>query len=81
MVLPALTQWLQRQNPENVILPIANPEAYLQALENENRQLRITGLTTKRAEPYFFVIDKIYISLSTLASQDSTPKGTIHNPA
>jgi len=43
----------------------------LKALEDDTRQIRITGLTTRRAEPYFFGIDEIYISLTTLASQEA----------
>jgi formylglycine-generating enzyme required for sulfatase activity len=42
----------------------------LKDLEDDTRQIRIKGLKTKRAEPYFFGIDEIYIPLTT---QDKSP--------
>jgi formylglycine-generating enzyme required for sulfatase activity len=50
-------------------------DSYLEALQDQTRQIRIKGLNTKRAEPYFFGIDEIYIPLTTLASQDLVRKG------
>jgi hypothetical protein len=38
-------------------VPYRDPDTYLKALEDETRQIRIKGLRTKRAEPYFFGID------------------------
>ena len=48
-----------------------DPETYLEKLEDATRQIRITGLKTKRTEPYVFGIDEIYIPLKTLASQET----------
>jgi formylglycine-generating enzyme required for sulfatase activity len=52
-----------------------DPDTYLKALEDQMRQIRVRGLKTKRAEPYLFGIDEIYIPLTTLASQDVARKG------
>jgi formylglycine-generating enzyme required for sulfatase activity len=43
----------------------ADDAVYLQYLEDDTRQIRIRGLKSKRAEPYFFGIDEIYIPLTT----------------
>ncbi len=51
-------------------LSFRDPDTYLRALEDDTRRIRITGLTTKRAEPYFFGTDEIYIPLTTLASHE-----------
>ena len=69
LVVQALADW-QRRHPSQAVLPEGDPEAYLKALEDDTRQIRITGLATKRAEPYFFGIDEIYIPLTTLASHE-----------
>ena len=71
LVSAALFVARPRLHPSHEALPEGDPEAYLTALENDTRQIRITGLTTRRAEPYFFGIDEIYISLTTLASQEA----------
>lgn len=70
LVSPALSVEWQRRHPTHAVLPEGDPEPYLKALEDDTRQIRITGLATKRAEPYFFGIDEIYIPLTTLASQE-----------
>jgi formylglycine-generating enzyme required for sulfatase activity len=69
LVVQALAEW-QRRHPTHEAIPEGDPETYLKALEDDTRQIRITGLATKRAEPYFFGIDEIYISLTTLASHE-----------
>ena len=43
-----------------------DPETYLQALYSDTCQIRVTKLKSKRAEPYFFGIDEIYIPLNTV---------------
>ncbi len=67
LVSEALSAWRQR-NPQ---VPPAterhDPETYLKLLEDNTRQIRIKALKTKRAEPYVFNIDEIYISLSTIS--------------
>ncbi|MSV27236.1 MAG: NACHT domain-containing protein [Bryobacterales bacterium] len=63
----------------DVLQPEKDPDAYLKVLEENTRTIRITGLTTKRAEPYFFGIDEIYIPLSTLGSHGAgAVRGTEH---
>lgn len=61
------------------VLPWEDPDPYLKALEDDTRQIRITGLTTKRAEPYFFRIDEIYITLTTLAGHEMSRKGAVRD--
>src|SRR5579885_1441348 len=56
LVSEALADWSKR-HPSIVSAPPGDPEIYLKALEDDTRQIRITGLKTKRAEPYFFGID------------------------
>jgi formylglycine-generating enzyme required for sulfatase activity len=77
LVSEALTAWRQRHHPAHEALPEGDPEAYLKALEDDTRQIRITGLTTRRAEPYFFGIDEIYISLTTLSSHETSHPGAV----
>ena len=77
LVSEALAAWRQRHHPAHEALPEGDPEAYLKALEDDTRQIRITGLTTRRAEPYFFGIDEIYISLTTLASHEASHPGAV----
>ncbi len=69
LVVQALADW-QRRHPAHEVIPEGDPETYLKTLEDDTRQIRITGLATKRAEPYFFGIDEIYIPLTTLASHE-----------
>jgi formylglycine-generating enzyme required for sulfatase activity len=75
LVVQALAEW-QRRHPTHEVVPEGDPEPYLKALEDDTRQIRITGLATKRAEPYFFGTDEIYIPLTMLASQEK-PSGEI----
>jgi hypothetical protein len=70
LVSEALAQWRGRQHPMIATATYRDPETYLRALEDETRQIRIKGLKTKRAEPYFFGIDEIYIPLTMLASHE-----------
>ena len=70
LVAEALNAWRRRHHPVTASTAPQDPESYLKALEDDTRKIRITGLTTKRAEPYFFGIDEIYIPLTTLAVQD-----------
>jgi len=65
LVSEALAAWRQRHHPTTAA--VRDPDRYLHALEDDTRQIRIKGLKTKRAEPYFFGIDEIYIPLTTLA--------------
>ena len=67
-------EWKQRHQPATAAAPYRDPDTYLKALEEETRQIRIKGLKTKRAEPYFFGIDEIYIPLTTVASPEMTRK-------
>jgi len=75
LVSEALWSWKQRRQPEGAAAPYRDPDTYLKVLEEETRQIRIKGLKTKRAEPYFFGIDEIYIPLKTVASPEMTRKG------
>ena len=50
----------------------ADDAVYLQYLEDDTRQIRIRGLKSKRAEPYFFGIDEIYIPLTTASGHGRT---------
>ena len=74
LVSEALAEWRRRQHPTIAAAPYRDPDTYLKALEEETRQIRIKGLKTKRAEPYFFGIDEIYIPLTTVASPEMTRK-------
>jgi formylglycine-generating enzyme required for sulfatase activity len=70
LVSEALAEWRRRHDPAIPAALYHDPDAYLRAIEDGTRQIRIKGLKTKRAEPYFFGIDEIYIPLTTLASQE-----------
>ncbi len=70
LVSEALAAWRERHRPATVAGAPQDPETYLGWLEDKTRQIRITGLSTKRAEPYVFRIDEIYIPLNTPAGQD-----------
>jgi hypothetical protein len=74
VVSEALAAWRLR-HPTIATASYRDPDTYLKALENDTRQIRITGLTTRRAEPYFFGIDEIYIPLTTLASREMLRMG------
>ena len=79
LVSEALAAWRQR-HPDIVAAPYRDPDTYLRALEDDTRQIRIKGLKTKRAEPYFFGIDEIYIPLTTPASPEMSRKGAVPDP-
>jgi len=68
-VVTALADWSKRY-PTIAAAPPGDPEIYLKALEDDTRQIRVTGLKTKRAEPYFFGIDEIYIPLTTVTGRE-----------
>jgi len=70
LVSEALAAWRERHRPATVAAAPQDPETYLRALEDKTRQIRITGLSTKRAEPYVFRIDEIYIPLTTPAGRE-----------
>ena len=74
----ALADWRRRNMPDAAVVP-GDPEIYLKALEDETRQIRIKGLKTKRAEPYFFGIDEIYIPLTTLAGHEASRRGAVQD--
>jgi formylglycine-generating enzyme required for sulfatase activity len=80
LVSEALAAWRQRRHPDIATVGYRDPEIYLRALEEETRQIRIKGLKTRRAEPYFFGIDEIYIPLTTLASPEMSRKGVAPDP-
>jgi formylglycine-generating enzyme required for sulfatase activity len=75
LVSDALAEWRQRQPTFAAAPPPGDPETYLEKLEDATRQIRITGLKTKRSEPYVFGIHEIYIPLKTLASQEGRAAG------
>ncbi len=77
VVSAALFEWRLRHQPAMAAGQHRDPDAYLRALEDDTRQIRIRGLRTKRAEPYVFGIDEIYIPLTTLASRDARGKGAV----
>jgi formylglycine-generating enzyme required for sulfatase activity len=77
LVSEALAAWRLRHHPATKAVHHHDPETYLKALEDDTRQIRIKGLKTKRAEPYFFGIDEIYIPLTTLAAQEMPRKGAV----
>ena len=77
LVSEALAAWRLRHHPATTSQDRQDPEAYLTFLEDDTRQIRIKGLKTKRAEPYFFGIGEIYIPLTTL----SEPEDPRHPPA
>ena len=70
LVSEALAAWRLRHHPTIAAARYHDPDTYLRALEDDTRQIRITGLKTKRAEPYFFGIEEIYIPLTTMAGTD-----------
>jgi hypothetical protein len=77
LVSEALADWRRRRHPTLAAVAYQDPETYLKALEDDTRQIRVTGLATKRAEPYVFGIDEIYIPLTTLASHEMSRKGAV----
>jgi formylglycine-generating enzyme required for sulfatase activity len=77
LVSEALAAWRLRHHPATVAVHHRDPETYLKALEDDTRQIRIKGLKTKRAEPYFFGIDEIYIPLTTLAAHEMPRKDAV----
>src|SRR5580658_165454 len=76
LVSEALADWRRRHQPATVAAAPQDPDTYLAALEDRTRQIRITGLSTKRAEPYVFRIDEIYIPLTTPAGQEISRRAT-----
>src|SRR5262249_43609667 len=78
LVSEALSAWRQR-HPGIATVVHHDPDTYLRTLEDDTRQIRIKGLKTTRAEPYFFGIDEIYIPLTTLAPHERSPDSTIHD--
>jgi formylglycine-generating enzyme required for sulfatase activity len=76
LVIQALAGWKER-HPAVSAVPIGDPDGYLKWLEEETRQIRIKGLTARRAEPYFFGIEEIYIPLKTLESREDARKGGV----
>ena len=70
LVGEALNEWRKRHPSAAIAAPPGDPERYLAYLEDDTRQIRIKGLKSKRAEPYFFGIEEIYIPLTTLAGHE-----------
>jgi formylglycine-generating enzyme required for sulfatase activity len=71
LVSEALADWRRRRHPAAAPAAYHDPETYLKALEESTRHIRITGLKTRRAEPYVFGIGEIYIPLTTLAAGET----------
>ena len=57
LVGEALADWGKRHSSITAVAP-GDPEPYLKYLEDDTRQIRVKGLKSKRAEPYFFGIDE-----------------------
>ena len=70
LVSEALAAWRERHRPATVETAPQDPDTYLRWIEDKTRQIRVTGLSTKRAEPYVFRIDEIYIPLNTPTGND-----------
>ncbi|MCX6631890.1 MAG: SUMF1/EgtB/PvdO family nonheme iron enzyme, partial [Candidatus Solibacter sp.] len=77
LVSEALAAWRIRDPRFAAAREPGDPETYLERLEGATRQIRITGLKTKRTEPYVFGIHEIYIPLKTLAGQERPRGGAI----
>jgi formylglycine-generating enzyme required for sulfatase activity len=75
LVSEALAAWRRRRNPTIEKGQYCDPDGYLKALEDETRHIRVTGLKTKRSEPYFFGIDEIYIPLTATTNQERSGGG------
>jgi formylglycine-generating enzyme required for sulfatase activity len=73
LVSEALAAWKERHPAIQTTAP-GDTEIYLKNLEDEHRQIRIKGLRARRAEPYFFGIDEIYIPLTTMAPGEKSAK-------
>ncbi len=69
-VMQSLALWKERHPQVEVPPAPGDPEAYLASLQAETAQIRIMKLKSKRAEPYAFDIDEIYIPLTTPAPFD-----------
>ena len=67
-VMQALALWKERHPQVQIPAAPGDPETYLQSLEADSAQIRIMKLKSKRAEPYAFDIDEIYIPLTTLTA-------------
>ena len=72
-VVEVLQGWAARQT-KNPAAGAADHELYLKFLEDETRHIRIRALKSKRAEPYFFGIDEIYIPLTTTTTTSSASR-------
>jgi hypothetical protein len=68
-VSEALNAWRLRHFPAVRSEADEDPGTYLHSLEEETHQIRIKGLRVKRAEPYWFGIDEVYIPLTTVTNQ------------
>ena len=80
LVGEALADWGKRHSSITAVAP-GDPEPYLKYLEDDTRQIRVKGLKSKRAEPYFFGIDEVYIPLTTLAIRELPHKDVATSPA
>src|SRR5437660_919829 len=76
-VAAALVDWRKRHPAFEAAVAPGDPETYLEKLQEANSLIRITGLKTKRTEPYVFPIDQMYIPLKTLAKQERVPSDAI----
>ncbi len=68
-VMAALADWRTRHPEPAPSTAPGDPGKYLQAIEEDCGRVHIRGLTSRRAEPYVFGIDEIYIPLTTLAGR------------
>lgn len=71
LVSEALAAWRARNRPATMTIAPQDPGMYMKVVEDKTRQIRITGLSTNRAEPYVFGIDEIYIPLTTASLQET----------
>jgi len=69
-VMQSLALWKERHPQVHIPPAPGDPETYLQSLLADTAQIRIMKLKSKRAEPYAFDIEEIYIPLTTLAPLD-----------
>lgn len=70
LVIAALSEWQNRHPQSAPLMAPGDQEGYLFALLSDTSQIRVTKLKTKRAEPYFFGIDEIYIPLTTTVGRE-----------
>jgi hypothetical protein len=76
-VMQSLALWKERHPQVDIPAAPGDPESYLSYLQNDTAQIRIMKLKSKRAEPYAFDIDEIYIPLTTDTPLDENKNGRL----